>query len=717
MNEHSAPDGGARANASPAARDLLLVGNPNVGKSVFFGHLTGRYVTVSNYPGTTIEVAKGTAEISGASYRVIDSPGTNQLTPSSLDERVTRDLLLDSPGAVVLQVADAKNLRRALVLTLELIEMGVPLALALNMSDEARTRGIAVNAARLAEILGVPVVETTAIRGEGLRETHAAIANARRGSASTILPPELENEVSRVADLLGSEPGRARGIALQLLSDDDELLQRLEPTVPGEMTGPIAHAVRSARTRTGGSLGVAIRRARLGRVDEILKLVFSRGTIRHGGWSERLSRWALHPIKGLFVISALLYVTLWFVGLFGAGTLVDLMENGLFGQVLNPLAIDGVDALLPFPHVHGTETVRIDLEVPLAPGHSISTGLGWERTVETSGYALTGASAEGGWQTAVRFIHDLLVGPYGIITMALSYGIAIVLPIVFTFFLLFSLLEDSGYLPRLAVMLNNFFKSMGLNGKAVLPMVLGLGCDTMATMTARIMETKKQRLIVTLLLALGVPCSAQLGVLLAMMASISALGTAIWAIVVAGSMVAVGFLAARVLPGDRGEFLLEIPPIRRPVLSNIVIKTAARLEWYLKEVVPLFILGTVVLFVLDRTHALSSLRASAAPLVVHWLGLPIETTDAFIVGFLRRDYGAVLLLQAGTGADAILTSAQTLVCMVVITLFMPCVANVFMIVREHGWKVAVAMTAFVFPFAFLVGGLLQRVVQTLHLPV
>ncbi len=244
------------------------------------------------------------------------------------------------------------------------------------------------------------------------------------------------------------------------------------------------------------------------------------------------------------------------VGVFGAGTLVDLMEKGLFHGYLNPWAT----ALFSY--------------------------LPWS------------------------FGRDLFVGEYGLITMGLSYGLAIVLPIVLTFFTAFALLEDSGYLPRLAVMSDRVFRLMGLNGKAVLPMVLGLGCDTMATLTTRILPTRKERLLATLLLALGVPCSAQLGVILAMLAVVPAPAAAVWAAAVAGVMIGVGWLAARVLPGERGDFVVELPPMRLPQLSNVLSKTAARVEWYLKEALPLFLVGTLVLFLLDRLHLLGG-RSSA----------------------------------------------------------------------------------------------------------
>jgi ferrous iron transport protein B len=367
--------------------------------------------------------------------------------------------------------------------------------------------------------------------------------------------------------------------------------------------------------------------------------------------SRRLGRLAVHPLWGWPVLAGVLFVLYEFVGVFGAGTLVDLMEKRLFHGHLNPWAI----ALFSF--------------VP--------------------------------W----GFARDMFVGEYGVITMGLSYGLAIVLPIVLTFFTAFALLEDSGYLPRLAVMSDRVFRLMGLNGKAVLPMVLGLGCDTMATLTTRILPTKKERLLATLLLALGVPCSAQLGVILAMLASVPPAAAAFWAVSVAGVMIAVGWLAARVLPGERSDFVVELPPMRLPAVSNVLSKTAARVEWYLKEALPLFLVGTLVLFLLDRAGLLKTIIRAGEPLVKGVLGLPAEASAAFLIGFLRRDFAATRLfdMSRGGGLDVV----QLVVAMVTITLFIPCIANVFVIAKERGWKTAAAMAAFIFPLAFGVGGLVR----------
>jgi len=650
---------------------VLLVGNPNVGKSVLFKNLTQRYVNVSNFPGTTVEIARARANVGEHRFEVVDTPGLNDLVPrhreprSSEDAQVTRRILEEYPDAVVVQVADAKNLRRSLLLTLQLADMGRPMVLVLNMLDELAQRGVTIDRARLAETLGVPVVGTVALKNHGTEALVEALANARPARPAPREEPRPEEE-------RGDEAGDA-----------------------------VAHYRRN--------------RARLAEINHILAETWATSQPRHASLAVRLGFWAMHPVKGLAFVAAVLLLVFWFVGLFGAGTLVDLMETGLFEQHVNPAAIRATDALLPFPHTHVREVVEASVAVPLSPVHEVGVAE-WGREVIRPEYALhsnvtaSGVTADqlSAGQRTARFLHDFLVGPFGAITMAVSYALAIVLPIVTTFFLLFSVMEDSGYLPRMAIMVNRLFRLIGLNGKAVLPMVLGLGCDTMATMTTRILETRKERVVTTMLLALAVPCSAQLGVLLAMLASLSLLGGMVWLGMLAGVILLVGWLTSRLFPDEASDFILEIPPMRRPQLGNVVVKTVSRLNWYLREVIPLFVLGTAALFVLDAIDALAWLSRVGEPLVMGWLGLPAETSNAFLVGFLRRDFGAVYLLDAATGASPLLSQHQILVAMVTITLFMPCIANFLMIAREHSWKIAWAMAAFIFPFAFLVGGIIHR---------
>ncbi len=642
-----------------AAAPLLLVGNPNVGKSVIFGALTRRYVTVANYPGTTVEITRGVARALPDQPVVVDTPGTNSLLPHSEEERVSRDILLAEPDAVVLQIGDTKNLRRVLYLTAQLAELGRRQLLVLNLQDEARDLGVRVEGADLERRLGIPVIPTTAIRQDGLDEIPRRLADAAVARLPVAYPAVLDRAVLELAARLPEPLGSARrGLALMLLAGDRTMASWAEERLTIAERASLEQRRAELERALGCSVAAAVARARHRAVSTLLRTVLHverqpRGTLR-----DRLGALSMHPVWGVPVLGLVLVAAYLFVGVFGAGTLVDLVEDGLFGRLINPAAVAAAERLVPW-----------------------------------------------------AWLRDLLVGEYGIITMALTYAIAIVLPVVGTFFVFFGVLEDSGYLPRLAVMMNRPFRLMGLNGKAVLPMVLGLGCDTMATLTTRILATRKERIVVTLLLALGVPCSAQLAVILAILGSVAPVGALIWGGVVALVLVVVGWAAARVLPGRGSDFLLEIPPLRVPSLGNIVVKTAARTEWYLKEAVPLFVLGTLLLWLLDASGALPRLEGAARPLVVGLLGLPERATEALLIGFLRRDYGAAGFLMLRE--QGLLDGIQSVVALVVITLFVPCIANFFMMVKERGPAVALGQVAFIVPTAFLVGGALNWALRAL----
>ncbi len=632
---------------------VILIGNPNVGKSALFGLLTGKYVTVSNYPGTTVEVTYGNAVLNRTRTLVIDTPGVNSLVPMSEDEKVTRDILLTDKANAVVQVADTKNLRRALLITLQLAEMEVPFILDLNMDDEAKSRGIVIDSVTLSTLLGIEVVKTVAIRRSGIDRLLKAVQHPRPSTVLIRYDEAIEGAVRDISTLLPDANISRRALALMILAGDESLKGWLHAHVPDHIIDQIETIRQGVQSRFNNSLGFIINQRRMKKADEILAQVLSLHEAGKGSAiAFHVGRLSMHPVFGIPILLAVLYAVYQFVGVFGAGTVVNYLEKTVFGQYLNPWAAKIVHVILPVP-----------------------------------------------------FLQELIIGDYGLVTMALTYAIAIVLPIVGFFFFAFGILEDSGYLPRLAVMVNRIFKIMGLNGKAVLPMILGLGCDTMATLTTRILETRKERLLVTFLLALGIPCSAQLGVVLGMVSGLSGLATSIWLGTMICVLFLVGYLASKLIPGDPSDFVLELPPIRIPQVTNILIKTMARVQWYLKEAVPLFVLGTFILFAAQKLGALLLIQKLADPIVVGFLGLPSKATDALIIGFLRRDYGAAGLFMLAKGG--MLDPVQTVVSLVVVTLFVPCIANFFVMVKEQGVKAALYMVAFIFPFAFAVGGLLN----------
>jgi ferrous iron transport protein B len=689
-------DGDAPSPASAAsARRVALVGHPNVGKSVIFSRLTGSYVTCSNYPGTTVQIYRGRAEVDGSEWEVLDSPGLIQLASSREDEQVTRDVLLFDDIDVVVQVADAKNLERTLALFVQLAELGRPMVLNLNMVDESRARGLAISAPALERRLGVPVVETVATQDVGIGALRAAMQRARVPRLGVDYGDPLEPSVTALAALLQTQrDGSSRGVATLLLAlseaDAGELLdtlalddntRRAVAAVTASVHGTCRAGYEISRRRheVATEIAVASPTAPVGIGDAVHscgvcspEVLPEFDTTGHTGGcpipfmssdqatrlSRRLGRLSVHPLWGVVILLAVMYGMYQLVGHLGAIVMVGFLEETLFGAYINPLVIDWVGSVVPW-----------------------------------------------------AFARDLLVGEYGLWTMAITYSVALILPIVATFFLAFGFLEDSGYFPRLTVIAHRTFRRMGLSGQAVLPMILGLSCDTMATVTTRVLETRKERTIATLLLALGVPCSAQLAVLLAISASVSG-----WVLIgvfaITGlQLLIVGRLAAALIPGQTAPFVTELPPLRWPQLGNILAKTRARMVWYLTEVVPLFIVGTLALFLLDKSGGLAVIQRATRPLVTGLLGLPAETSSAFVMGFFRRDYGAAGLyqIQQTGGMD----SLQILVSLVVITLFVPCIANLLVIIKERGWKTALAIVGFIVPYSIFVGTVVNAIARAL----
>jgi ferrous iron transport protein B len=750
---------GIKASNDP--KKIVLVGNPNVGKSVIFKLLTGSYVLVSNFPGTTVEVSRGRMQIGDSVYELIDTPGVNSLIPQSEDEWVAIEILLREKPDIILQIADAKNLRRTLLVTSQLAEFGVPMVLVLNMIDEAEDRGIEIDTQGLSELFSIPVVETVAIYGKGRKQISNAIQNARKPlnplltrnadgkvirelkglAAPALLSVEWMAENSQdlpriiqfylgtkslttLKDLLeqnglSSRDNPAREIAEirnRLLDESvaafkkkrrKHLADELGGTKTLWLMALICGVLLFAWNELGALFHIStpyslLRQMVEGRLDVLLDGSSSGGRLlrsvllgeKSGGrYDYGLIPELVHillliaPIMvplgvliarsrafayevgvmtrrastGLPILLGVLLLLYEFVGYTGAGTLVGLIEKGLFGRHLIPY----LQSLLP------------------------------------SG-----------------FISELLTGRYGIISMGLTYAIGIVLPVVGTFFIAFGLLEDSGYLPRLSILSDRLMRWMGLNGKAVLPMVLGFGCGTMATMSTRILSSKRERFIAIFLLALGIPCSAQLGVMLGIAAGVSAKATLTIIAVVASQLLLVGFLASKLVRGKPSEFIFEIPPIRMPQMKNVLFKTWYRLKWYLKEAVPLFLIGTLVLFILDKVQLygrsmLAWLQAGMEPVLSGLLHLPAESAGIFLLGFLRRDYGAAGFYDLAR--RGLLTGQQIVVSMVVITLFIPCLASFLMIIKEQGIKRALAIAGFIVPFALGVGTVLSWILRTFNI--
>ena len=467
----------------------------------------------------------------------------------------------------------------------------------------------------------------------------------------------IEAALSRLEELLrGSYGISKRAIGLLLLQGDPEVT-RLVQGQEGDLYAAIAETVHATQDAYSQPLAYVIARARQEAARRIAARTISQpGDIRRG-FAQRLSQMMMNPVTGIPLLLLALAGLYYFVGVFGAGVVVGFLEETAFGEYINPWFTRVAESVIP-------------------------------------------------WQ----ILRDLFVGEYGVITLGLTYAFAIILPIVGTFFVAFSIIEDSGYLPRLAMLIDRVFKKIGLSGRAVIPMVLGFGCDTMATIVTRTQETRRERVIATLLLALAIPCSAQLGVILGIMSgNLGAL--LMWAGVIFGVFLLVGYLASKVIPGERPSFFMEVPPLRLPRLSNIVSKTYTRMQWYFMEVLPFFVLASFLIWLGDISGVFQLILDGLEP-VMRLLDLPAEAGSVFLYGFFRRDFGAAGLYDLhSSGAIA---GVSLVVAAVTLTLFIPCIAQFAIMFKERGIKTALAIGIFIFPFAFFIGFLLNLVLRSLE---
>ena len=442
-----------------------------------------------------------------------------------------------------------------------------------------------------------------------------------------------------------------RALSLLLLQQDEEISALVQHS-EGDRYPIVAEKVREIAFKRRESFHLDLSMERKEIVRKLIKQVFFAPEKRVVTLSERLSTIAVRPLTGVPLLLIVLYFGLYkFVGEFGAGTVVDVLEGKLFEGLFNPWITGVVKSLVP-----------------------------WE------------------------IIQELFVGEYGIITLGIRYAVGIILPIVATFFIFFSFLEDTGYFPRLALLVDRMFKHIGMSGRAVIPMVLGFGCDTMATMVTRTLETTRERVIATLLLALAIPCSAQLGVILGLL-SLAPGALLVWGVCMLLLFILVGLLAAQVMPGEPPMFYMELPPMRMPQFTNVLTKTYTRMQWYFIEILPLFIIASVLLWLGKVTGFFEKLITAMTPVMAS-IGLPKETAVAFIFGFFRRDYGAAGLYDLQS--KGLMDARQLTVAAVTLTLFIPCVAQFLVMKNERGWLTASAIGIFVSTFAYGSGFLLNK---------
>ncbi len=568
-------------------KKIILVGCPNVGKSVVFARLTGVNVISSNYPGTTVDLTRGTTLIGGEKYELIDVPGTYSLEPTSKAEEVAMKML--QSGDIIINVVDATHLERNLYLTLELLEMKKPTIVVLNLWDETEHLGITIDLARLEHELGVQVVPTCALCGTGIKELAAAVGTA--APSKTIQPMSEEARWLRVGELIRD-------------------------------TQEVHH--------------------------------------RHHTLRDRLADISVQPMTGIpLAILAILLVFLFIIKIGNA--LIEYVLDPFFYGLYGPWIVSLVNSFAPSGLLHN-----------ILIGTSTIDALDFEQSL-------------------------------GILTTGLYVPFGMVLPFILSFYFMLSLLEDLGYLPRLAVLVDTGLHKLGLHGSAIVPTILGLGCNVPGALATRILETEKQRFIAMTLLAISIPCMAQSAMIFAILGRYGLR----WILIVYSTLfllyLLLGLVLKRIVKGESPELLLEVPPYRRPDPRTLLKKTWSKAYGFLIEAVPFVILGIFIVNLLYISGFIDTLSVLFAPLLTQVLGLPEGAIVALMLGILRKDIAIGMLLPLG------MTPQQLTVACIILATYFPCIATFVVMLRELGVKDMLRAAGLMVLVSFSVGVLMRAI--------
>jgi ferrous iron transport protein B len=640
---------------------VALAGNANVGKSAIFNQLTGLNQIVGNWPGKTVERAEGTLHFKGYTIRVIDLPGIYSLSAFSLEEIVSRDYIAVEKPDIIINVIDASALERNLYFTLQLLELEAPIIVALNQVDFAAKKGIRIDVDKLSEALGVPVVPTVAITGSGINElltTVIAVVNGEEKlhPLKVRFGAEVEKQVERLQKIVEKklpqlcEVYPARWVAVKLLERDVDVAGKLKNYEGGmEVLGCAEKLALELEKMHGEPSPVVLASERYCIASKIAKEVITVEAPPRISLEQKLDALTTHKVIGYPILASVIAAmfTLIFWGGSYLSEALDLAFQGLSIYIGNVLA-----HFLP--------------------------------------------------SSAVTLINDGVLG-------GLVAGITVALPYIVPFYIILALLEDSGYLPRAAFLMDNLMHKMGLHGKAFIPLILGYGCSVPACIGCRIMETERERLLAAFAVTL-IPCAARTVVILGLVGRFVGLHAAL--ALYAFDLILIfilGRIAFKALPGEPVGLIMEMPPYKKPSLRNILTKTWSRTKDFVYIAFPIIIAGSLAITALNITGFIAYVTTGASPLINGWLGLPAETGIPLIFGVLRKELALILLAELIPLNS--LSAIQMIVFALVTMIYIPCVATIAALLREFGWKKALAITVIDVALALFLGGVAYRLLS------
>ena len=637
---------------------IAIVGNMNVGKSSLFSWLSSGESASMNFPGSTVTVKS--AQMKDFDATIYDTPGIYSIFSDNEDEVVSRNILLPHEKindiSTILLVADAKNMKRSLAIALQYAEYNLPMVLDINMIDEAAARGIEIDYDKLSETLGIETCSTIAREGIGVRKISTKLKSPKIPNKLVSYPEWVENFLDVVAKLFPAADISIRVISLLLLAGDKSAEKYVEQKFGPEMLQDIKSLAADYRQEDTETFRAFIGNVYNKKAEQIVKETQKVEPPRRSPFLVTFGDWCTQLYTGVPIAVGVLFLIYFFVGSFGATFVVDTINGAVFEDILIPWT---TKLLAPIP---------------------------------------------------IPFIRDMFVDPdFGILPTGVFLALGLVMPVLFCFYLIFGILESSGYLPRLSILLDKVFRKMGLNGKGVIPLVMGFSCVTMAILTTRLLDTKKEKNIATFLLLLGMPCAPLIAVMLVILDKMPFSATlTVFGIIFLQTFIA-GFLANKILPGQGSPLIFEIPPMRFPKPIQVITAASRKTYFFMKEAVPVFIYASLIVFLFERVGGLEVIENISRPLINNLMGLPEKSVQVFIKTIIRRESGAAELEHL----SAVYSNLQLVVNLLVMTFLTPCINAIIVLFKERGKKTASIIVSLVLVYALLMGSLVNHTCRAL----
>jgi ferrous iron transport protein B len=640
--------------SGPHNPGIAIVGNMNVGKSSLFSWLCEKETDRKNFPGTTVSLTAG--QIKSLNATAYDTPGIYSIFSANEDEVVSRDILLPqksfNPISSILLVADAKNMKRSIAIAMQYAEYGLPMLLDINMIDEAASRGIEINFEKLSDLLDIDICTSIAREGIGIRKILTKLKSPRIAKKLVNYPDWVNNFLDIIEKLCKNSDISPRVIGLLLLTGDRSIEKYLSKKFGPELLEELKDLAADYRKGESETFQALLVNLYNKKAEQIVKEIQEVEPPRKNPLLVTFGDWCTQLHTGIPIAVAVLFLIYLFVGTFGATFIVDTINGVVFEGYIIPWT---AKVLAPIPN---------------------------------------------------QFFKDMIIDPdFGILPTGVFLALGLVMPVLFCFYLVFGILEDSGYLPRLSILLDKVFRKMGLNGKGVIPLVMGFSCVTMAILTTRLLDTKKEKNIATFLLLLGMPCAPLIAVMLVILDKMPFSATlTIFGIIFAQTFIA-GFMANKILPGQGSPLIFEIPPMRLPKPMQVIKSAAHKTYFFIKEAIPIFVYASLFVFLFERIGGLEVAEKLLHPLTNSLMGLPEKSVQVFIKTIIRRESGATELEHL----SGIYTNLQLVVNLLIMTFLTPCINAIIVLFKERGKKTAALIIVTVIIYAILMGSLVNHV--------